>query len=73
MAIPCICSLRTTVTRYGRGIIENLPQNKLLHHQASVAANSRQGRSQFGEDLAQRLHLSDNVSIDQFWFRVKLT
>jgi len=28
--------------------------------QASVAANSRQGRSHIGEDLAQRLHLSDN-------------
>ena len=70
MAIPCNCSLRATVTLYGHGIIDNLPQNKLLRHQVSVPSSSRQERSQIGEDLARRLQISDNASNERFWFRV---
>ena len=67
MAIPC--SLRATVTRYGQCMIDKLKKG-ILHHQASVTASSRQGRSQVGEDLAQRLRLSDNVSSEWFYFGV---
>ena len=65
MAIPC--SLRTTVTRSGK------TQKRTLQRQAFVTVRSQQGQSQIGEDLAGRLQLSGNVSIDQFWFGVKLS